>query len=130
MDNEISGNWTIESVVRNWKEEDHLSLRKISFLELAYERGLESVSERSSLETTDGKLGFPKDCYWLQVIACLLDHLKEPSPVSFCHAGEAVFYREFDLATQLVNYGHLTEEKFENWNESEKPAIMSALGIS
>ena len=65
MDNEMSKNWTIESVVRDWKEEDHLSQRKIAFLELVYERGLESVSERSSLETPEGKLGFPKDCYWL-----------------------------------------------------------------
>ena len=84
----MSKNWTIESVVRDWKEEGPLPIRKIAFLELAYEKGLESVSERSSLETTEGKLGFPKDCYWLQVIACLLDHLKGPEPFSgdCCHA--------------------------------------------
>ena len=125
----MSDNWTTEELVKEWNEARHLSPRKIAFLELAYQRGLESVSERSFLETTDGKLGFPKDCYWLQVIAVLLDYLKEPSPVSFCHAGEVVFYREFDLATQLVNYGHLTEEQFENWDEFERLAISSALGI-
>ena len=127
----MSVNWTIESVVRDWKEEDHLSLRKISYLELAYERGLDSVSESSSLETTEGKLGFPKNCYWLQVVACLLDHLKgpEPLPGDCCHSGGG-FDREFVLDTQLINYGHLTEEKYENWNENERLAIRSALGIS
>ena len=129
----MSENWTIESVVRDWKEEDHLSLRKIAYLELAYERGLDSVSESSSLETTEGKLGFPKNCYWLQVVACLLDHLKGPEDVSgdCCHSGGGGgFDREFVLDTQLVNYGHLTEEKYENWNENERLAIRSALGIS
>ena len=129
----MSENWTIEEVVKEWNEARHLSRRKIAFLELAYERGLESVSERSSLETTEGSLGFPKDCYWLQVIACLLDHLKGPEPLSgdCCHSGgEGGFDREFVLDTQLVNYGHLTEEKYENWNENERNAITSALGIS
>ena len=133
MDNEMSPNLTIESVVRDWKEDDHLSRRKIAFLELAYERGLESVSESSSLETTEGKLGFPKDCYWLQVVACLLDHLKGSEPVSgdCCHSvGGGGFDREFVLDAQLVNYGHLTEEKYENWNESERLTIKLALGIS
>ena len=131
----MSENWTIESVVRDWKAEDHLSRRKIAFLELEYERGLDSVSE-SSLESTDGKLGFPKDCYWLQVIACLLDHLKGPEPFSgdYCHSSGdcegGLFLREFVLDTQLVNYGHLTEEKYENWNERERLAIRTALGIS
>ncbi len=129
----MSENWTIEEVVKEWNEARHLSQQKIAFLALAYERGLESVSKRSSLETTEGRLGFPKDCYWLQVIACLLDHLKGPEPLSgdCCHSGgEGGFDREFVLDTQLVNYGHLTEEKYENWNENERNAITSALGIS
>ncbi len=128
----MSENWTIESVVRDWKEENHLSRRKIAFLELAYERGLESVSDKSSLEKTEGKLGFPKDCYWLQVIACLLDHIKGPEPFygDCCHSiGGGGFDREFILDTQIVNYGHLTEERYENWNENERLAIKSALRI-
>ena len=129
----MSQNWTIESVVRDWKEDDHLSLRKVAFLELSYERGLDSVSESIFLDKTEGKLGFPKHCYWLQVAACLLDHLKGPELISgdCCHSEVGGgFDREFVLDTQLVNYGHLTEENYENWNESERLVIRAALGIN
>ena len=102
----MSEDWTAQSVVEDWIADRKLSRRKIAFLELEYQRGIEAVTESSSFDIAGSiycqELDLPTGSYWIQVMADLLDHLRPTNDI---------WTRLNFLNEALVCHGHLEREE-------------------